>query len=376
MMSIRVLAVFAACTCGGCPTARADEPKPVRASGPKFPTVIRLTVLEPGETLATLCKLPPNIKLPTMELLRNESAILLYADAHTTNEIMELIEKLGEPLAKTKRPSVVPLSHALDLEKVAKITKKLFPPKTVIVPLHDEHALLVYMNEKELKELRDMMAFGEKPMPQPKPPGGVQPSADPKPMPQPKPPSFVQPQVVPEPAPLPTRKYTLHFKDAKWDDVFDWYAQESGLTLVTAVKPSKGTFTFTPPKDTTFTLSEITDVINDALSAQDFILIRRNLTFGFHDWTERLEGRDRMGLFRCTPLDELSKRGRTDLVEVILLVKGVDVLEMTEELKKLKGTHGYIFPHKSVLIVGDTAGNVAKMRARLAELDAPKPEKK
>lgn len=157
------------------------------------------------------------------------------------------------------------------------------------------------------------------------------------------------------------KTFTFRFKDAPWGDVFDAYAKLSGLTLITTVKP-KGTFTFTPPKpDTRYTLAEITDIINDGLASQKFILTRRHMTFFIHDATEKLEPRDLAGLFPRIALDDLDKFGRTELVQVILPVAD-DVLDQLDELKKLPTPFGSISRYKNTFIVSDTAENVRRIK--------------
>ena len=74
-----------------------------------------------------------------------------------------------------------------------------------------------------------------------------------------------------------TATYTVNFDKMHWDDVLDWYAKESGLTLITTVKPT-GSVTIKPNKDRKFTISEVTDLINEAMIQQKFILIRRQVT--------------------------------------------------------------------------------------------------
>ena len=82
----------------------------------------------------------------------------------------------------------------------------------------------------------------------------------------------------PEPPPKSDEKrFSMWFQDLSWDDVLDWYGKTSGLTPILTVKP-KGQFTFMPPRaDQKYTLAEITDILNEALDSQKFILIRRQV---------------------------------------------------------------------------------------------------
>lgn len=57
------------------------------------------------------------------------------------------------------------------------------------------------------------------------------------------------------------KTFAFQMKDAKWDDVLDWYAKVSECKADVRVKPT-GTFTCLLRKDRQFTIGEITDLIN------------------------------------------------------------------------------------------------------------------
>jgi hypothetical protein len=365
MFANRVLAAVACCVLLACAPARADDPKPMkpptppgasdkRSAEPKFPTVIPLEVLEPGEAAVTLAK-GCGAKA-TFEPLPDEKALLVYADAKTTDEIRKVLRLLGEPLNEPKRAHVIPVPDVFEFDDLVKTVKKLFPVKTVLVPLKEERAILAYVTGVQAAEIRKSIRLLSEP---------AKPTAPP-PMSVPRPPGTVQPVTKSRP-PAP-KTFTVYFKDAKWDDVFAWYAKETGLTLITAVKP-KGTFTFTPPKDARFTVAEFTDAINDALAVQKFILIRRHMTFFLHDWTEKLEPRDFEGMFARIALDELSQRGRTELVRVVLPLGKLNEADAHDEVKKMLGPFGSAIPLSSgVLVVSDTVGNILRIRELLTPM--------
>ncbi len=68
-----------------------------------------------------------------------------------------------------KKPAVIPVSKSLALDAVMKTLRKQFPAGTVIVPLPDEHALLVYVTEAEAKEIRQLANPPLEKVPAPKP---------------------------------------------------------------------------------------------------------------------------------------------------------------------------------------------------------------
>ncbi|MBM3980196.1 MAG: hypothetical protein FJ304_07900 [Planctomycetes bacterium] len=198
--------------------------------------------------------------------------------------------------------------------------------------------------------------------------------AQPVPIPDPKMPAPGMPGAVVPIAPVAPvappatgeRTISFNFEKMGWDDVLDWYSKESGLTLITTVKPT-GSLAFKPSKEKKFTMGEVTDLLNEALTQQKFILIRRNMTFFIHPADEKI---DPTMVPRIT-LDELPKRGKTEIVEVILPIKGMVVLDAQEELKRLLTPFGSMVPleKSNSLLLRDTVGNILRIRATLDEVE-------
>ena len=65
---------------------------------------------------------------------------------------------------------------------------------------------------------------------------------------------------------------TVNFDGTPWENILDWYAKETGLIQGTSVKPT-GSATIKPGAGRKFTLGEVTDLINEVLSRDRFILI-------------------------------------------------------------------------------------------------------
>jgi hypothetical protein len=154
-------------------------------------------------------------------------------------------------------------------------------------------------------------------------------------------------------------------KNAPWNDVFDTYAKLSGLTLITISKPGTGTFTFDPPPGKEYTLAEITDIINEALTQEKYILIRRHMTFFLQPADEKIDPT----LVPRVSVDELDGRGRTELVQAVLLVKGGLANDVLPGLQKLLTPYGSMVAlGNDMLVVLDTAGNIARLKKLLDEL--------
>src|SRR5262249_42934039 len=87
------------------------------------------------------------------------------------------------------------------------------------------------------------------------------------------------PPAGPKPAAAPAEKTekTVSFvwEDKPWNSALDWFAKESGLVMITTVKPT-GSVTIKTDKDRKYTIKEVVDLINEALAQQKMVLIRRS----------------------------------------------------------------------------------------------------
>jgi hypothetical protein len=164
------------------------------------------------------------------------------------------------------------------------------------------------------------------------------------------------------------KTYTFLMRDAPWATVFQWYADASGLTFTGSFKPT-GTFTFAPPHGPAkkYTLEYITDVISEALLSQKCLLIRRDTTFTVLPGDEKIDPI----LVPRVRLDDLDKRGRTELVSVVLPVTGFKAKVIAPEFKQLLGTFGQIIVLESAnqLVLQDTAGNLRQIQQMYKEME-------
>lgn len=139
--------------------------------------------------------------------------------------------------------------------------------------------------------------------------------------------------------------------------MLDWYAKESGLALVTTLKP-QGTFTFVPPKPgTRYTLADVTDIINEALGQRKLLLVRRKTTFFLHAAGEKLDPK----VVRQVAVADLGACARSEIVEVSIPFVEGDAAEQRDELRKLLTEFGDIVVAQGRwLVVRDTAGNASR----------------
>jgi RNA polymerase sigma factor (sigma-70 family) len=241
--------------------------------------------------------------------------------------------------AEKKLLTAIPLKK-LAAKAAAEKLLKLLPAAVTVAAARDENTLLVYATAKGTDDVRLVLrTLGEE---------------------------------LPKEAAKPAepKKYTFRMKNVPWGDVLDWYAKETGLTMITTLKPT-GTFTFNPPEGRQFTLEEITDLLNEAMAQQKFILIRRHMTFFIHPADERIDPK----YVPLVELSELSKRGKTEIVLVILPLKKFAVADVKDELKKLLTPFGSIIvlEKQNSLLIQDTVGNINRIREVLEPLEKQPP---
>jgi type II secretory pathway component GspD/PulD (secretin) len=198
----------------------------------------------------------------------------------------------------------------------------------------------------------------------------AQPDTQPK-MPAPGAPGVPVPVVPPKgsdavPPKAGTKKVTVAFDRTPWADVLEWYSKETGLTMITTVKPT-GSVTIKPAADREFTIGEVTDLLNETMAQQKFLLIRRNMTFFIHPADEKIDPT----LIPRIALDQLPERGRTEIVQTILPIKGMVVADAQEELRRLLTPFGTMvtLEKPNAILITDTVGNIVRIQKTLDEIE-------
>ena len=305
---------------------------------PKSLTVFPLKKLDPEATAKVITDAYKG-KGVTVTALKDDGALLIYANEVDTEDIEALLKKLGE--APRKVASVIRPKRGTDVTDLAKNLSKRYPDAT-IVPVPDDGVLLAHADAVTTKQLRTYEDTG--------PRAGIGP-------------------VVPPTRSGEPKKYTFQFRNTNWGDVLHWYAKESGLTFVSTVTP-RGTVTIGSPDERRYTLADITDLVNEALAQQKYILVRRKMTFFIHPADEKIDP----DTIPRVELDELKNFGKTELVEVVLPLRALNALEVQPEVKKLLSPFGAATTlwGKS-LVVQDTVGNVERILKTLEAIDKPPP---
>lgn len=154
------------------------------------------------------------------------------------------------------------------------------------------------------------------------------------------------------------------FRFAPWDLVLKKFADHAGLTLDLNVVPV-GTFNYYD--DGKYTVTEALDILNGYLLQKGYILVRRD-KFLVVVTVDNIEP----NLVPDVNYADLDKRGRNELVRVILPIEGMSTETAADEAQKLLGPQGELVPlsKSGRLVVTDLASNVRRIHDLLNGMNA------
>jgi type II secretory pathway component GspD/PulD (secretin) len=155
------------------------------------------------------------------------------------------------------------------------------------------------------------------------------------------------------------KTFTLDLDKAPWAAALDWYASQSGLTLVATTRPM-GNVTIRPGAGRKLTLAEVTDLFNEALVQQRFLLVRFEKSFTVWPTDERI---DPTRLPRVEEAD-LPRRGKTELVLCTVgPFRGVAAKEAVPQVERMLSPVGraVLLDTTDRIQLADTAGNIDRI---------------
>jgi hypothetical protein len=169
------------------------------------------------------------------------------------------------------------------------------------------------------------------------------------------------------------KAFAFEMREKPWKTVFEWYSDASGLPYIGTSRPT-GTFTFVGPKGKAYTLAEVTDILNEGLLNQRFLLVRRDNCFTVLPADEKV---DRALIRRVSPGD-LAKLGKTELVTIELTLTSAKAADVGPDVKKLLGPFGdaVVLEKANKLILTDLAGNLVRIVLTIKEIEDREPGKK
>ncbi|MCI0640180.1 MAG: hypothetical protein L0Y72_14875 [Gemmataceae bacterium] len=165
------------------------------------------------------------------------------------------------------------------------------------------------------------------------------------------------------------KRLTVAFREQNWDKVFEWLVDQTGLPFLSAHKAPTGTFTLVTAPGFTLTIPELIDLVNERLLASRFHVMRRDSAFLLLPADERIDP----ALVPTVPIEDLAKRGRTELVRVVLPLKTLKAKDLVPEVRKLLSPFGEASSLADRLVLQDAAGNVRLILKTIQDLEAQGP---
>jgi RNA polymerase sigma factor (sigma-70 family) len=161
------------------------------------------------------------------------------------------------------------------------------------------------------------------------------------------------------------KTYPFEVRDKPWAEVLKWYADISGTPFVGSDRPRGRVHFIAPQGNRRYTLGEIIDILNELLVPQKVFLHRNEASFTLLSADEM-----RMQIGR-NKLDDLRRRGQTELVQVTLPLNRLKAEEIGPDFKKLLGPNGWLvsLTTSNRLLVQDLAGNVRRIRDLIQEIE-------
>jgi hypothetical protein len=168
--------------------------------------------------------------------------------------------------------------------------------------------------------------------------------------------------------------YRFACREAPWSQVLGWLSGITGLRFYRQHVPSKGSFTLDPAtidgKEKQYTVAEIIDLVNEALAAQNLVLVRGQWTMGVYPADKPLDP----SLLRTVAPIELAGQGlgTTEIVGVVFSLKTPNAKALVLAVKKMMGPLSQVrLLEDDQLLLIDT---VASLREIIAALRSARPE--
>jgi type II secretory pathway component GspD/PulD (secretin) len=147
--------------------------------------------------------------------------------------------------------------------------------------------------------------------------------------------------------------------------VLEWLSEQTGLPVSISRAKPEGVLTLVNAQANgaakKYTLAEVMDILNDELSKQKMVLVRRARTFTIEPIDEKI---DPAALPRVMP-GELERYGNTELVSCVFSLSALLAEDFAKEVKGMLGPQGAVVPlaNANKLVVQDTVANLKRIQA-------------
>ena len=151
-------------------------------------------------------------------------------------------------------------------------------------------------------------------------------------------------------------RMSFKFQFAPWDQVLKLFAETARLSLDMNEVPT-GTFNYYDDRE--YTIAEALDILNGYLLRKGFVLIFRDRFLVV--WN--LDDPPPPNLVPQITPEELPKRGKNELLSIVIPLKGTDAKTAAEDIKELIGPQGKVVPLPKInrLFVTDIGSNLRKI---------------
>jgi type II secretion system protein D len=151
----------------------------------------------------------------------------------------------------------------------------------------------------------------------------------------------------------PEKLYEVKFDNTEWSKVFEWLEKETGLMYITKDKPT-GTVTLKPNRKYTF--GELIDLLNEALELHRYVILRKEVSFSTIPSDVNIVKDYKQHVQTVTP-EELSKRGKTEIVQVVIPLVSLSADDVRSQVKALLSPFGEVsaFGTDKLLVLDKTA---------------------
>lgn len=179
------------------------------------------------------------------------------------------------------------------------------------------------------------------------------------------------PEAKPAVAVAKEKLITFQMSDKPWESVMQFYANETGLAFNSVEKAPSGTFNFMPPKDPKtgaykqYTISGVTDLINESLLSKNYVLIRGETTFRLWPADKPID----VTLVRRVRPEDLQTLGARDMVQTTLQLRILSAPDQVADVKKMMSPTGecVALSGSNTLLMTDLAGNLRRIIEDLKE---------
>lgn len=172
--------------------------------------------------------------------------------------------------------------------------------------------------------------------------------------------SFAPPATPVVPNEDPEKPFSFSFRYAPWADVLQLFATKANLTLdLTEIPP--GTFNYLDSRR--YTPTEALDILNGYLLPKGFVLVRRDQFLVVANISNGIPP----NLVPDVLPEDLEKRGKNELMSVLIPLTGLDAEVAANEVKDLVGPQGKVSSLKNTnsIVVTDIGSNLRRIHRLL-----------